>query len=402
MKCLSERSHSRLLGWSLVCFVLVAFRPQLTAAQEILVDLDGGHLFGLDVPPPPGTELVPFNLTVPLDENKRIINGTMLGGISGNWEETYEISVFGQLTFGPDFPLEPEIYLGYWWSFNVYGLLVFENAETTFIGHSGEVIVHVSSSGEIRVEPGVSLMMPFIGSDGVIRVCENASFRAHDDSGVTGNGLVIVEDGGAFTGLLWGGTLELHANSYAKLAGPENALIILPNDGPATIEVFCPGCSIHGQLRSSEIVIPKIPADGNLSILKADSNYVPLNSSTITLQEATYTQIGSAHRVLALENCDDCRTQTDILGSNTLIAPPSMHQLSFNMRWGSDGLYVLTVPLNWCETDLDFDGQITFYDISAFISHYQNESPWANFTHDQEFNFSDISAFINLYISGCP
>lgn len=47
-------------------------------------------------------------------------------------------------------------------------------------------------------------------------------------------------------------------------------------------------------------------------------------------------------------------------------------------------------------------GILNFFDISAFLTAYQNHDPIADFNNDGSFNFFDVSAFLTAYNAGCP
>lgn len=55
-----------------------------------------------------------------------------------------------------------------------------------------------------------------------------------------------------------------------------------------------------------------------------------------------------------------------------------------------------------CEADLNNDGSLDFFDVSAFIGAYAAQDPIADFNGDRSFDFFDVSAFIGAYSSGCP
>lgn len=55
-----------------------------------------------------------------------------------------------------------------------------------------------------------------------------------------------------------------------------------------------------------------------------------------------------------------------------------------------------------CPADLTGDGELNFFDVSAFLSAYSSNDPVADFTKDGEFNFFDVSAFLAAYGAGCP
>ena len=55
-----------------------------------------------------------------------------------------------------------------------------------------------------------------------------------------------------------------------------------------------------------------------------------------------------------------------------------------------------------CLADLDPNGMLNFFDVSAFLVAYMNEDPIADFNDDGLFNFFDVSGFLVAYQAGCP
>lgn len=52
--------------------------------------------------------------------------------------------------------------------------------------------------------------------------------------------------------------------------------------------------------------------------------------------------------------------------------------------------------------DFNADGELNFFDVSAFLVAYQGEDPQADLNGDGLFNFFDVSAFLVAYQAGCP
>ena len=61
-----------------------------------------------------------------------------------------------------------------------------------------------------------------------------------------------------------------------------------------------------------------------------------------------------------------------------------------------------TITVLECVPDLTGDGQVNFFDVSAFLSAYNAMDPIADFNNDGVFNFFDVSAFLSAYNVGCP
>ena len=55
-----------------------------------------------------------------------------------------------------------------------------------------------------------------------------------------------------------------------------------------------------------------------------------------------------------------------------------------------------------CPADLTNDGELNFFDVSAFLNAFAAGDPAADFTGDGLFNFFDVSAFLNAFAAGCP
>lgn len=70
-------------------------------------------------------------------------------------------------------------------------------------------------------------------------------------------------------------------------------------------------------------------------------------------------------------------------------------------------VYVLrpfSVPTCACDSqaNINCDGQLNFFDVSAFIQLFNAQNPTADFNNDGLFNFFDVSAFIAVFNQGCP
>jgi hypothetical protein len=70
----------------------------------------------------------------------------------------------------------------------------------------------------------------------------------------------------------------------------------------------------------------------------------------------------------------------------------------------SAGLFVLDIGdcADSCLADLNNDGALNFFDVTAFIAAFANEDPLADITSDNLWNFYDVSQFLKAYIGGCP
>ena len=55
-----------------------------------------------------------------------------------------------------------------------------------------------------------------------------------------------------------------------------------------------------------------------------------------------------------------------------------------------------------CDADIDGNGVLDFFDVSAFLSAYNAEDAAADINNDGIYNFFDVSAFLSVYNAGCP
>ena len=60
------------------------------------------------------------------------------------------------------------------------------------------------------------------------------------------------------------------------------------------------------------------------------------------------------------------------------------------------------VPPASCQADLNADGVLNFFDVSAFLQAFGNLDDAADFDSNGEWNFFDVSAFLSAFGTGCP
>lgn len=59
-----------------------------------------------------------------------------------------------------------------------------------------------------------------------------------------------------------------------------------------------------------------------------------------------------------------------------------------------------TIP--GCRADLDGNGELDFFDVSAFLDAFGSGDPVADFDDNGAYDFFDVSAFLDEFGSGCP
>jgi len=74
----------------------------------------------------------------------------------------------------------------------------------------------------------------------------------------------------------------------------------------------------------------------------------------------------------------------------------------FNNAGGLSANHVVSLLSVGCQADLNNDGQLNFFDVSAFLTAFNALDPAADFNADGQFNFFDVSAFLTAFNAGCP
>jgi FG-GAP repeat protein len=97
---------------------------------------------------------------------------------------------------------------------------------------------------------------------------------------------------------------------------------------------------------------------------------------------------------------DEFGTSVDINNGNIAIGAPQSS--IYGPDSGSAYRLDINVIVNDCVADINNDGSLNFFDISAFIFAFSNLSPIADITGDGSFNAFDISAFLAAFAAGCP
>lgn len=67
-----------------------------------------------------------------------------------------------------------------------------------------------------------------------------------------------------------------------------------------------------------------------------------------------------------------------------------------------DFTLTLTPPSPKCLADLNGDGMLNFFDVSAFLTAFNAMDPSADLNNDGSFDFFDVSVFLTAYAMGCP
>ncbi|MDF1808786.1 MAG: GC-type dockerin domain-anchored protein [Phycisphaerales bacterium] len=89
-----------------------------------------------------------------------------------------------------------------------------------------------------------------------------------------------------------------------------------------------------------------------------------------------------------------------IKGTIGLFAPGQMgNSTGYSI---SGGFLPGTESTSNCLADLNNDGVLNFFDVSAYLTGFIEMDPGSDFTGDGVFNFFDVSAFLAAFSQGCP
>ena len=67
-----------------------------------------------------------------------------------------------------------------------------------------------------------------------------------------------------------------------------------------------------------------------------------------------------------------------------------------------DAIELSVFDCSSCPGDINGDGVLNFFDVSAFLNAFNSGDPAADFDGNGVYNFFDVSAFLNAFAAGCP
>lgn len=86
-------------------------------------------------------------------------------------------------------------------------------------------------------------------------------------------------------------------------------------------------------------------------------------------------------------------------GASVVISIKNVSGITFPNDFMLDDLTLVDLS---CPADLNHDGGLDFFDVSAFLNAFSAESAAADFNDDGLFDFFDIQAFLAAFSAGCP
>jgi len=168
-----------------------------------------------------------------------------------------------------------------------------------------------------------------------------------------------------------------------------NDTSVLLNNGDGT---FAPQTSYGTGNDPRSIALGDLDDDGDLDMAVAnrfsDDTSVLLNNGDGTFATQISYSVGVDPRSVALGDLDG-DGDLDMAVANECDRDISV-------------LLNLCNPDSPCPPDLNNDGALDFFDVSAFLSAFGVSDPAADFNNDGEFDFFDVSAFLGAFGAGCP
>lgn len=136
----------------------------------------------------------------------------------------------------------------------------------------------------------------------------------------------------------------------------------------------------------------------DIEVLSAVGDTVALSTNLGTITDLSSTGMGSFDVVLddASEGTYSAVYTLRVYNSRSMFpGDVVVEDLTLNLS-GVVGAGMMCAP------DLNGDGMLNFFDVSAFLSLYTSGDLGADFTDDGVLDFFDVSAFLGAYSAGCP
>ena len=121
---------------------------------------------------------------------------------------------------------------------------------------------------------------------------------------------------------------------------------------------------------------------------------------------ATQAEVRVYFQLVSKEYIEFLRDENDQTGVDPL--NPSTGEIAY-AQWVLHGkspvveMDFMTIDIiGGCPADFNGDGEVDFFDISAFLSAFSSQHPSADITDDAQWDFFDISAFLIMFSEGCP
>lgn len=148
-----------------------------------------------------------------------------------------------------------------------------------------------------------------------------------------------------------------------------------------------------------------------------DGDWSPLNPSQLPTRFVGFYDNNNLGDVSATGGVYFAPEDTLVNGYNALLVPEDqgwdvslgfigndrrVYTTAFDLAANTSAIVVLVPVADACPADLTGDGDLDFFDISAFISAFGAGDPSADFDGNGSIDFFDVSDFISAFGAGCP
>jgi hypothetical protein len=228
------------------------------------------------------------------------------------------------------------------------------------------------------------------------------------------------------------GNLDIYETNGFNGSFETDPAILYLNDGMGNFTDHAPLCGMDVQSAGRGLLNADFDNDGDQDVVMFNNRQAMVyymneidgeaDANAITIELDTSAVVGLAPNGFGtrveLNSAGGSQVRIMDGGSNYL----SQSELSVHFGIGSDeaadltikwangdttslvgvtpGRYTITALV--CPADLIGDGDLNFFDVSAFLTLYQGQHPQGDINTDGQFNFFDVSAFLGAYQSGCP
>jgi hypothetical protein len=234
---------------------------------------------------------------------------------------------------------------------------------------------------------------------------------------VTVNG-TYTSTGGSTTTIEPGATVEstgtMEIGEVDSAADEINPIVVIARRGTPSPSIVTPLLDLYGAIRVAETGTGIVAMQGDLLMEPTARMHVTLlgtGHGTNTVDQLQITGFATIGGTLVV---DASAADIAIGETRTVLTTTGGINGSFDqvqaIGLGAGESIETTVVGNTvniaiviaCPADLNGDGSLNFFDVSAFLSAFATQDPAADFTGDGSFNFFDVSAFLSAFAAGCP
>ena len=243
-----------------------------------------------------------------------------------------------------------------------------------------------------------------------LTISEGSDLRAKGDVNINGK---YSSTGGSTTTIEPGAKIQasggMEVGELDSAADDINPIVVIARDGVPAPSIVTPLLELWGGIRVGQTGNSLVGMQGDLLMHPLSRVHIKVmgNSSDHLHIEGHATLAG----ILSIDASEASFAQGQTLVALSATAgisglPDQVLVYGLPIGQGYDAVVVgnelRIIGTLACPADLSDDGQLNFFDVSAFLSAFAAQDPIADFTNDGSFNFFDVSAFLTAFGAGCP